>query len=393
MSDYQLLLERVARLYERHESGRREPFNVFSALRSESDEVNLHSRFLHALLDYRKSPEAERENLKDFLQHVDVQKFEQKGIKVERERDNIDILITNAAGQAVVIENKIWSEDQPHQLLNYHNVLHKQGYSDDNIHLIYLTPFGHAPSVDSAGDLEDELTNLSYKDDLPSWLERCQKRAYDEPALRESVAQYLRLVRKLTGMDFGEAYMSELKDLCLKDNNLVLVHDLREAMTEARIELLQKLWNEIDFALRAEISDLPTKNEEHSDVSYKRIKHFVTAQRNYKSHGLYYSFGNSGAALLGVEVDQCIYFGVCCFKKEYEEEYNKLREALKDVIGGELDDDYWPWHKYANGDLNLKNPTRENLELLSNDDGRKNYAQGIAQGVKRVWNTIKENGL
>ena len=38
MSDsYRLLLKRAARLYEKHEAGRQEPFNVFSVLRSESD--------------------------------------------------------------------------------------------------------------------------------------------------------------------------------------------------------------------------------------------------------------------------------------------------------------------------------------------------------------------
>ena len=41
----QNLLKEAARLYEKHEAGRPEPFNVFSVLRSESDEVNLHSRF------------------------------------------------------------------------------------------------------------------------------------------------------------------------------------------------------------------------------------------------------------------------------------------------------------------------------------------------------------
>ena len=213
MSDkYQLLLERAGRLYERHEAGRREPFNVFSVLRSTSDEVNLHSRFLHALLDYRKSSNTERRNLMDFLHSVaGKENFKDKGIKVERERYNIDILITNDARpkQAIVIENKIWAGDQSQQLQRYFKTLKKRGFCD--IQLLYLTPDGHAPSEDSAGNLD--YKTISYKDDLPPWLERCQKRAYDEPTLRESVAQYLWLVQKLTGTDFSGAYMNELKEL------------------------------------------------------------------------------------------------------------------------------------------------------------------------------------
>lgn len=292
MSDnYQLLLERAGRLYERHEAGRQEPFNVFSVLRSTSDEVNLHSRFLHALLDYQKLSNTERQNLMDFLHNVAGKKnFKEKEIKVERERDNIDILITNNAKQAVVIENKIWAGDQSQQLQRYFDKLETQDFCD--IQLLYLTLDGHAPSEDSVGDLNnDDYKTISYKDDLPPWLERCQKRAYDEPALRESVAQYLRLVQMLTGTDFSGAYMNELKELCLKDNNLLLVHDLKEAMTEAHISLLQKLWCEIESALKTEfpdLPDLPAKDKEKSDISEERIRRFVKDSRNYQGHGLYF---------------------------------------------------------------------------------------------------------
>ena len=61
------LLKEAEVLYERHRAGRRDPFNVFTALRSPSDEVNLHSRFLHALLDHRKPGDGQRRaNLEGF---------------------------------------------------------------------------------------------------------------------------------------------------------------------------------------------------------------------------------------------------------------------------------------------------------------------------------------
>ena len=47
---YRLLLAETARLYEKHVVGHRKPFNAFAILRSESDEVNLHSRFLVTVL-------------------------------------------------------------------------------------------------------------------------------------------------------------------------------------------------------------------------------------------------------------------------------------------------------------------------------------------------------
>ncbi len=395
MSDsyrYRLLLAQAARFYERHEAGRQDPFNVFSVLRSESDEVNLHSRFLHALLDYKRPGEKIRENLTDFLQHVGVKDFEQSNVKVERERDNIDILITNGDRKAVAIENKIRAKDQLGQLQRYHQKLKDADYS--KIHLLYLTPDGDAPSKNSVGDLDCKPIPISYKYDLPPWLKRCQERAYDEPALRESVAQYVQLVQKLTGTDFSEAYMKDLTELCLQGNNLVLVHDLNEAMIDAKVLLLKKLWCEIDAALNAEISDIPSVDETFSDYDYpseRKIKHFFTAQRN-RYHALYYPFGDgAGLGVAAGEKDGLI-FGVECNQKKYPKRHENLRQALSGMDGG-TSTQWWPWCREADGDLNLKNLTQRDLRRLSSEADRKEHAKGIAQGLVPVWKKVKADGL
>ena len=114
----------MARLHEKYVASNLEPFNIFSVLRSQGDEVNLHSRFLAALLDHRKPNEEKRSNLEAFVNSVaKVEGFDQHGVLVEREQFNIDILITDAKGQAVIIENKIWAGDQPEQLQRYHSKL------------------------------------------------------------------------------------------------------------------------------------------------------------------------------------------------------------------------------------------------------------------------------
>ena len=298
---FRLLLEKAARLHDRHETGRREGFNVFTVLRSEHDEVNLHSRFLAAVLDHRQSPGESRENLKDFLDRLNIDKFDHDRATVDREWNNIDIVICDRSSmQQVIIENKIWAADQPRQLQRY-----AEEMKEYERHVLYLTLDGREASEESAGDIEYRC--ISYKSEIVCWLTDCQKRAYDEPALRESVAQYLRLIGKLTGTDFSEDYMNELKELCLKDDNLVLVHDLGEAMVEAKISLLQTLWQEIECGLKAEIPDLPVKSDD-SDINEVRIRRFVTYKRSYNWHGLYYRLDDH--AKLCVEVEDYIYFGV-----------------------------------------------------------------------------------
>ena len=169
LDNYRLLLKHAALIYEKHEAGHKEPFNVFTVLRKASDEVNLHSRFLHALLDHQ-SPDTGRQNLKDFLQKIGVEKFELDGATVRREYKNIDILIANNATKqhSVVIENKIYAEDQPAQLRRYHKILQGEGHRD--IHLLYLTLDGHDPSEDSIRDLKKKVISISYRDNLLPWL-------------------------------------------------------------------------------------------------------------------------------------------------------------------------------------------------------------------------------
>ena len=386
--NYRLLLKAAALLYEKHEAGRPEPFNVFSVLRSASDEVNLHSRFLHALLNYKKPAGENRENLTDFLRHVGVEDFEQRGIRVERERDNIDILITNDDKQAVVVENKIWAGDQPEQLRRYHATLTERGYG--RIHLLYLTLDGHDPSEDSAGGLPYET--ISYRDTLPPWLEGCQQRA-DDLGLRASVTQYLQLVRKLTGTDLKGAYMNELKDLCLEGNNLVLVHDLNEAMLEAKVSLLHQLWCDIDAVLKEEISELPPRTDD-SDISEETIKKFLTSGR-IVYHGLYYSHDDQ--VFLSVSTEEAsvnyLIFGFFCEEGMYPDKHNKLRKILDQVGGSRRTTTGSPWYQPADEDMNLKYPTRQVLDQLSNEVGRRRYAKKIAQVLKPLWEAVKEAGL
>ena len=378
---FRLLLEKAARLHDRHEAGRREPFNVFSVLRSAHDEVNLHSRFLAALLDYRQSPDGPRENLADFLDRFEIRGFGHDHATVDREWSNIDILIRDQSSmKAVIIENKIWAADQPRQLQRY-----AEKMKEYEPHILYLTLDGREASEKSAGDVEYRC--ISYETDLVPWLKGCQKRAYEEPALRESVAQYWRLIRKLTGTDYSEDYMNELKKLCLEDNNLLLVHDLSEAMVEAKISLLEELWREIGRELQAQVPDLPVKSDEW-EISEARIRGFVTGQRGYNWHGLYYALDDH--AYLCVETDhRRIYFGVYCEKGPNEKKY---REIAADFPEWKSAKDY-PVYRYSPTDLNLKHTSREQLELLANEESRQDYVGEVVSGVSALWEELKKQGL
>ena len=384
----------MARLHEKYVASNLEPFNIFSVLRSQGDEVNLHSRFLAALLDHRKPNEEKRSNLEAFVNSVaKVEGFDQHGVLVEREQFNIDILITDAKGQAVIIENKIWAGDQPEQLQRYHSKLIERGFSDDQIHLRYLTPFGHDPSDESVGTLNrNRIVNIAYKDpEFQDWLQSCQQRAYDQPELRESVGQYLRVIQKLTGTDVDNSHLKELKSLCLEKDNLALVHDLRHAFDESWISLIKRLLSEIETEL-AQLKDMPPGEHRISDSV---IRQLVTGSKN-EWCGLYFKLTDHSR--LGIELNtwpsryRGLFFGVNCDRKNTGGEHDRMR---KELSGSDGSTDKWPYLKYPNSKVNPspRNPSRESLTLMANDPNRKKLARDIATEMNALWQRIQDAGL
>ena len=370
MSDnYHNLLKEAAQLYKKYEAGCPDPFNIFSVLRKEKDEVYLHSRFLYELLNYSKPGSQNRENLKDFLQHVGVEGFELWGAKVERERAYIDIRIINdTSRQAIMIENKIEAPDRSEQLQKYYDTLEKKGYS--KIHPLYLTLDGREPSPFSIGGLDPKkIITISYKCLIP-WLERCREREENKSTLRDAIAQYLRLVRKLTRTDPRGKYMNALKKLCLKDENFVLIHDLNNAMLEAGPELL---WNEIESELKSEDLDFLDVEVSEDGLSYELNE---ASQIHVGAHG------RNGR----------IWFGVYCSEKDHKHKYDKIKKSLESFLsGGEPDtEEMYPWWRYADTNLNLKNPTREDLEMLANKDKRKKVVRRVAQGLQELLEVIED---
>ena len=171
-------------------------FNIFKLLRPAHDEVNLHSRFLYELLNPKGSHGLGTTFLRLFAHQCKFPSLDYDNVRVYREHANIDVLIQDLH-TAVVIENKIYAEDQPKQLERYHD--HAVAQQRRPI-LYYLTLDGHDPSPESLGGLPlDAVQNLSYAREVDDWLTACIKEAALLPTLRETLTQYQKLTRNLTG--------------------------------------------------------------------------------------------------------------------------------------------------------------------------------------------------
>jgi len=206
----QLLLKQSGIIIEHQreiENLRGEKFNLFSILNLETKENSTHTAFIAELLNPKGSHMMEEVFLELFLQNINhAIDFDCKSAALTKEAyigkvdfdkrtgGRIDILIKDTNGQTISIENKIYASDQPHQIERYvnFNALKNTDY--------YLTLTGQEPEEKSKGSLKSQIDFycLSYSNDIIGWLEECQKLAVSKPVIRESIRQYILLLKKLT---------------------------------------------------------------------------------------------------------------------------------------------------------------------------------------------------
>ncbi|MBF8223645.1 PDDEXK-like family protein [Halomonas sp. 328] len=392
MTSHHSLLHLASLLRQRH--ARPPGFNLFTTLRGGNDEVRLHSRFLAALLNPRAHGLGAAP-LNELLERCAIRDFALEGVRVECERWNIDILVTNARRQALLIENKIHADDQPEQLVRYHRRLREAGYRE--IHVRYLTLEGRDPREDSLGELRDleagSYGALGYYADLVPWLEFCLGRAALDPPLRESLAQYRQLILQLTGHDMDNAHLETLAETLLQGDNLLGAHDIRLAYDEALARLQARLWR----ALKARIAaQYPAMADCLSDDSWSEAaldglcRDYVQRRQNSKGYGLYYHIPGYGEAICaGFEIEYAIYLGIYCEEESEPERYRALCKRLDAAGHGGSRNAYWPSFAFPPESPNLRTPSAEQLAQLSDPDRFADLVATMSDELARLWEVCR----
>ncbi|QNK78668.1 PD-(D/E)XK nuclease family protein [Winogradskyella sp. PAMC22761] len=223
-----VLLGNVKRILKHQEEIKKlkgENFNVFSILKMESKENGTHSAFLGELLNPKGSHNFKSVFLGLFLQQLGCKGLDLNSAEVVLEYSlgfindkaktggRVDIYIKDATNKTICIENKIYATDQNLQIKRYSN--HNKG----NNTVYYLTLTGEEPADWSKDDLaiNEDYHCISYRKIIIEWLELCLKEAADQPILRESIKQYIILLKKLTNQLSDDKMEKEIKDI-IKSN-------------------------------------------------------------------------------------------------------------------------------------------------------------------------------
>lgn len=244
----------------------KEQFNVFTILRDESDEVKLHSRFISSLLSFQKKTQY----LDTFLKEIDSQ-FEYGNNTLEiypsyyykNEYKDIDILLIDRLTQhAIIIENKIYARDSNHedegQLEKYYCIIvDEEKINEKNVEIYYMTLDGHDPSEQSIftskkyPQLKEKVCCISYSNEIKNWLTICAKEAYNEPFQRETILQYLKLIKTMTNdVDIEERI--EIKRLIGESqNNLKSAKLLIDNLKHLHWHTISDFWDNLADSLKA----------------------------------------------------------------------------------------------------------------------------------------------
>lgn len=143
---------------------------------------NGHSRILLKLLQYQNE-QGEYTFLYSLLHYINAHshssgfpRIEIKRPLLTQEEARIDLWLRDwESGYAIIFENKACDAvDQEEQLSRYIDKTIAEGFSKENIFVVYLPSYAHEPDEQSWGnykeEFEEKYINLSFREDILGWL-------------------------------------------------------------------------------------------------------------------------------------------------------------------------------------------------------------------------------
>ena len=324
---------------------RGELFNVFRVLKLTSDEVRTHSAFLAELLNPNGSHGMSDKFLRLFIRTIPELKdmeFDTLSAKVfveyhigeinkeGTEGGRLDILIESRTN-AIVLENKIYAGDQPKQLLRYHNYVQKYKKS----FLLYLTLDRHSPSEDSTDNKKFDYIPIGYNSEILEWLDQCRKEAAMKPTLRETISQYIHLIKQLTNQDTNMA-QEITKLVAVEETYARSAIGIIRAKDKIQTTLLAEMWNKVYENIKTPDQEDNIKwvydvdlLENYGDFREKIDSYY---KNKIKRHGLEIVVGNwkeDYTLNFRIGVNYNLHFGFVLRGKNGNVEYqNNIREEI-----------------------------------------------------------------
>ena len=392
-----MFLEKVKFISEKYKENKlSNRFNIFTTMFNGGEEVTLHSKFLYELLRNTENSEV---YLKLFLENLE-ESIELNDYEIYREYRNIDLLIRTKE-KAIIIENKIYADDQPKQLYRYYEIMKEEGIKPENISCYYLTLDGKKPSNDSLNGLEvgKDVQLISYAFDINNWLEQCIKESVYIPSLREIIIQYKKLIFELTGQnEEGKSVMEIKKEIMKSKENFEAALDIIDAVTETKIEIQYSIWEELE----AKLSEKGYFKDGSHTLNYDREKvksYYSSGKGGYGFYSRLLPLVEGLECHLTIEIDSNIYWGITINKngKNASKAENigvldtKFKEALSENGLSRYNTEASQWLSYVKFNRSIRKSDSLNFKRFSSDDliscVEKSYRENLVDELVNEINT------
>lgn len=393
--EYGRFFERVKGFLEQAEKHKRRgnnDFNPYLQMWSESNEVKLHSSLISGFLDPRNNHYQGDVFLETFLECVGLREWfgNASNARVYKEYKNIDVYITNGE-RHIIVENKIWAEDQDRQIERYIEIMAKEQSKDsnddmessetessesetpqeqsasyDNIAVLYLAPDERKPSKDSLGKWEiqgDYLVDrqgnqvrfkaITYKNEILKWIENSQAKVGCITHLNSALYFYKDVVQIVTKTKENTMSVEKFLTQGNMQENMEIVFEI----LKNHESILDRYYNEIISKYKKEIEDngfevvkanIGDKNDDWgwSGIWYPYIIKPKDCGKNYIGFGIQCEKKRYISYTLCVRL-----FGKYTDCQKYRTEYNKITEYLGIEMNG-----WW-----------LKDRHTDKIEMLDNE--------------------------
>lgn len=248
---------------EERAKARHERFNVFTTLLSASDEVRLHTRFLHGLLDPKGFHDCGSLFLDLFLRTLEElpgMDHNHRPIPIRVSSDagpwnaekevgcgeygQVDLLL-KGSNTGLAIENKVYAAEQGRQIERYSNYLKDLKLS--SWYVIYLTLDGKRSQTHES----EPYVRVSYAEHILEWIERCLRETYRVIPVNQALMQYRQVVRQLTGKSMEAESLDPAVEYVAKHPELVRY---RSSLAEATNRAVIRFYDNLATAIMARLS-------------------------------------------------------------------------------------------------------------------------------------------
>ena len=353
----QLLLE-ATEIIKKHESRKvnsGELFNILDVSGISTDEVKM-CRILAEIINPDGSHcmgNAFLEKFVDLVLNIEMDESELSQAKLyteypTNESRRIDIVIQTPK-RFIPIEVKIYAIDQAAQCSDYYEYekgLHKECLSK----VYYLTLDGHLPQKSGSKGLTaieenneiigyEEIIPISFENDICRWIDVCltDDNVLDKTLVYANMLQFKKALEGLNG-NMNTELIKDIKNIISKDSeSMRAACSVAESVTDAKTEILAKLFKALENRIASELPELEQLNNEYDYKAnnYSMINNYY--QMKGSTHpSLIYKFktiDNERDIWFAIEVDFKLFcgFGVA-YNNEITDEKTTEKNELKQYI-------------------------------------------------------------